>query len=71
MRLFERCDALRRHQRLAELRLACACDARGRLGREPEAYLPARQLPPLLQAALAVDSAAVAETLAQAPSDGL
>jgi len=60
MRLFERCDALRRPQRFAELLLACECDARGRLGREHEAYLPASRLPPLLQAALAVDSAAVA-----------
>ncbi len=61
MRLFERCDALRRPQRFADLLLACECDARGRLGREEDSYLPARRLPPLLQAALAVDSAAVAE----------
>jgi tRNA nucleotidyltransferase (CCA-adding enzyme) len=60
MRLFERCDALRRPQRFADLLLACECDARGRLGLEDEPYLPARRLPPLLQAALAVDSAAVA-----------
>ena len=60
MRLFERCDAMRRPQRFAELLRACECDARGRLGREHDAYLPAQRLPPLLQAALAVDSAAVA-----------
>ena len=60
MRLFERCDALRRPQRFADLLLACECDARGRLGREQDSYLPAGRLPPLLQAALAVDSAAVA-----------
>ena len=60
MRLFERCDALRRPQRFAGLLLACECDARGRLGREEDSYPPARRLPPLLQAALAVDSAAVA-----------
>ena len=60
LRLFERCDALRRPQRFADLLLACECDARGRLGREDEVYLPARCLPPLLRAALGVDSAAVA-----------
>lgn len=60
MRLFERCDALRRPQRFADLLLACECDARGRLGRQHDAYAPALRLPPLLQAALAVDSAAVA-----------
>jgi tRNA nucleotidyltransferase (CCA-adding enzyme) len=60
MRLFERCDALRRPQRFADLLLACECDARGRLGREEEAYAPAKRLPPLLAAALAVDSAALA-----------
>jgi tRNA nucleotidyltransferase (CCA-adding enzyme) len=60
MRLFERCDALRRPQRFADLLLACECDARGRLGLEHQPYLPAQRLPPLLHAALAVDSAAVA-----------
>ena len=60
LRLFERCDALRRPQRFAELLLACECDARGRLGREQDPYAPAARLPPLLHAALAVDSAAVA-----------
>ncbi len=60
MRLFERCDALRRPARFTDLLQACECDARGRLGREHDAYLPAQRLPPLLQAALAVDSAAVA-----------
>ena len=60
MRLFERCDALRRPQRFADVLLACECDARGRLGREHDAYPPAQRLPPLLKAALAVDSAAVA-----------
>jgi tRNA nucleotidyltransferase (CCA-adding enzyme) len=61
MRLFERCDALRRPARFADLLLACECDARGRLRREHDAYLPAQRLPPLLQAALGVDTAAVAE----------
>ncbi len=60
LRLFERCDLLRRPSRLAELLLACECDARGRTGLEDQPYPPAARLPALLQAALAVDSAAVA-----------
>ena len=64
LRLFERCDALRRPARFARVLQACECDARGRSGREAEAYAPARRLLPLLHAALAVDTAAVAATAA-------
>lgn len=60
MRLFERCDALRRPDRFAGLLLACECDARGRLGREDEPYLPRRRLPGLLDAVRGVDTAAIA-----------
>ncbi|MBK8107900.1 MAG: multifunctional CCA addition/repair protein [Betaproteobacteria bacterium] len=60
LRLFERCDALRRPARFAQVLQACECDSRGRSGREHEPYAPALRLPPLLQAALAVDTAAVA-----------
>jgi tRNA nucleotidyltransferase (CCA-adding enzyme) len=60
LRLFERCDALRRPARFAQILQACECDSRGRIGRENEPYAPALRLPPLLQAALAVDTAAVA-----------
>ncbi|MDZ7589146.1 MAG: multifunctional CCA addition/repair protein [Rubrivivax sp.] len=60
LRLFERCDALRRPARFAQVLQACECDSRGRTGREDEPYAPALRLPPLLQAALAVDTAAVA-----------
>jgi tRNA nucleotidyltransferase (CCA-adding enzyme) len=60
LRLFERCDALRRPARFTQVLQACECDSRGRTGREDEPYAPARRLPPLLQAALAVDTAAVA-----------
>ena len=38
LRLFERCDALRRPARFAEVLLACECDARGRTGREQAPY---------------------------------
>jgi tRNA nucleotidyltransferase (CCA-adding enzyme) len=60
LRLFERCDALRRPARFEQVLQACECDSRGRTGREDEPYTPAQRLPPLLQAALAVDTAAVA-----------
>ena len=38
LRLLERCDALRRPQRFADVLLACECDARGRLGRHSQPY---------------------------------
>lgn len=60
MRLFERCDALRRPDRFADLLLACECDARGRTGREDEPYRPRERLPGLLQAARGVDTATIA-----------
>ena len=64
LRLFERCDALRRPDRFGLLLQACACDARGRTGREDVPYEPAARLPPLLAAALAVDTATIAEAAA-------
>jgi tRNA nucleotidyltransferase (CCA-adding enzyme) len=67
LRLFERCDALRRHTRFAEVLLACECDARGRAGLLHRPYAPAARLPGLLRAALAVDTAQVA---AQAAAGG-
>lgn len=66
MRLLERCDAWRRPQRFAELLLACECDARGRTGLENEAYPQRARLQRALDAALAVDTAAVsADALAR------
>jgi tRNA nucleotidyltransferase (CCA-adding enzyme) len=59
MRLFERCDAWRRPQRFAELLLACECDARGRTGFEDRPYPQRQRLQAALDAALAVDSAAI------------
>src|SRR5512147_2573700 len=38
VRLLERCDALRRPERFADVLLACECDARGRTGKEDDAY---------------------------------
>ena len=68
LRLFERCDALRRPKRFADLLQACECDARGRLGLEDRPYAPAARLPPLLQVARDVDTAVIAE---QAAARGL
>ncbi len=60
LRLFERCDAPRRPERFGAVLMACECDARGRAGLLAQPYAPATRLPGLLQAALAVDTAAVA-----------
>src|SRR3989344_670543 len=38
VRLLERCDAIRKPERFADILLACECDARGRLGVEESAY---------------------------------
>jgi len=70
LRLFERCDALRRPARFAQVLLACECDSRGRHGFEDRPYAPATRLPPLLQAALAIDTAAVAEAAAARGAHG-
>ncbi len=46
VRLLERCDALRKPERFAQVLLACECDARGRLGLTEQPY---PQRPRLLQ----------------------
>ena len=60
LRLLERCDALRKPERFAAVLQACACDARGRLGREHSPYPQAERLSRALVAALAVATDAVA-----------
>ena len=60
LRLLERCDALRKPERFAAVLQACACDARGRLGREHSPYPQAERLGRALAAALAVATDAVA-----------
>jgi tRNA nucleotidyltransferase (CCA-adding enzyme) len=70
LRLFERCDAVRRPDRFGAVLLACECDARGRTGREEQPYEPAVRLPPMLRAVLDVDTAAVAALAAQAGRQG-
>jgi tRNA nucleotidyltransferase (CCA-adding enzyme) len=68
LRLLARCDALRRPERFLLALQACECDARGRLGKEDEAYAQGPRLALLLKAAQSVDGAAVS---AQALQDGL
>jgi tRNA nucleotidyltransferase (CCA-adding enzyme) len=61
LRLLERCDALRRPERMAQVLLACECDARGRLGFEHRAYPQRPRLLAALQSALGVNTAALAQ----------
>ena len=65
LRLLERCDAIRKPERLEEALQACECDARGRLGFEESAYPQRLRLGGALQAALAVETAPVAQAAAQ------
>lgn len=60
LRLLERCDALRKPQRMAEVLLACECDARGRLGLQDAPYPQRPRLQQALQQALSVHTAPVA-----------
>jgi tRNA nucleotidyltransferase (CCA-adding enzyme) len=61
LRLLERCDAIRKPQRFAQVLQACECDARGRLGKENEPYPQAPRLKAALDAALAVSTPEIAE----------
>jgi tRNA nucleotidyltransferase (CCA-adding enzyme) len=61
LRLLQRCDALRRPARFADLLLACECDARGRLGLQQRAYPQRQRLLQALAFARSVDTAAVAQ----------
>jgi tRNA nucleotidyltransferase (CCA-adding enzyme) len=70
LRLLERCDALRKPARFADVLLACECDARGRLGFEEAPYPPRGRLTAALQAALALPTAAVAARAAAAGVQG-
>ena len=65
VRLLERCDALRRPDRFAEMLLACECDARGRLGLEDKEYAPRRRLMEALRAVQDVDATRIANEAAE------
>jgi len=70
LRLLERCDALRRPERFADVLLACECDARGRLGHADAPYPQRPHLAAALRAALAVPTARVAAQAAAAGQRG-
>jgi tRNA nucleotidyltransferase (CCA-adding enzyme) len=70
LRLLERCDAIRRPERFAEVLLACECDARGRLGFEDSAYPQRARLLCALAAARSVQTDTLArEVTASLPPD--
>ncbi len=60
MRLLERCDAVRKPARFEQALLACECDARGRLGKQDDAYPQRARLSLALQAALSVATEPIA-----------
>jgi len=68
LRLLERCDALRKPARFADVLLACECDARGRQG---HADAPYPQRARLLAAQEAARGVATAPIAAQAAARGL
>jgi tRNA nucleotidyltransferase (CCA-adding enzyme) len=70
VRLLERCDALRRPERFAQLLLACECDARGRAGREHDPYPQRERLAHVLALAQGIDATAVAEAALAAGARG-
>ncbi len=69
-RLLQRCDALRRPERFRQLLQVCECDARGRAGLQDRGYPQAARLAAALDAALAVDSAAISGPLLAAGAKG-
>ncbi len=71
LRLLERCDALRRPERFAELLLACECDARGRTGLQDRPYPQRSRLLQALALAQSVDTAALAAPLLAQGRSGL
>jgi tRNA nucleotidyltransferase (CCA-adding enzyme) len=68
--LLERCDAVRKPARFAELLLACECDARGRAGLPSAPYPPRARLQQALQKVLAVATAPVAASAARQGARG-
>jgi tRNA nucleotidyltransferase (CCA-adding enzyme) len=71
LRLLERCDAIRKPERMAEVLWACECDARGRMGFEDAPYPQRQRLLRALQQVLAVDTAPVAAAAQQHGASGV
>jgi tRNA nucleotidyltransferase (CCA-adding enzyme) len=70
VRLLERCDALRKPERFAQVLLACECDARGRLGLHDSPYPQRPRLLAALAAAQSVATAAIAQLAAEEGARG-
>jgi tRNA nucleotidyltransferase (CCA-adding enzyme) len=70
LRLLERCDAIRKPERFADVLLACECDARGRLGLHDTPYPQRTRLAQALQAALSVATNIVAASAQSAGASG-
>ena len=70
VRLLERCDALRKPERFAQVLLACECDARGRLGLHDSPYPQRPRLLAALAAAQSVATATIAQQAADAGAKG-
>jgi len=70
VRLLERCDAFRKPARFAQIVQACECDARGRLGKEGDAYPQGPRLLRALHLARSVDTEQVAQTALHAGAQG-
>jgi len=69
LRLLERCDAIRRPERFAEVLQACECDARGRLGHGEDAYPQRERLLAALAAARDVDTECIAQAIGAGAGD--
>jgi tRNA nucleotidyltransferase (CCA-adding enzyme) len=65
LKIIERCDALRRPERFAQILLACEADYRGRLGREEWPYEAARLWRQALAIVQSVDAGAIAQQCAE------
>ncbi len=70
LELLSRCDGFRRPERIAQIALACECDARGRLGFEEHAYPQGATLQRLHQAALAINARDIATEGLKGPAVG-
>ena len=70
LRLMERCDALRRPERFAQLLLACECDARGRTGLRERPYPQRAALLHDLKAVQSVDQSAISAAALAAGKQG-
>ena len=70
VRLLERCDAIRKPDRFAQVLLACECDARGRAGLQERPYPPRQRLLAVLASVQGVATDAVAAQAQQAGYSG-